>query len=466
MEEKVKAEIVEELRKIVGGDWVVTERDLMIDYLRDETADPVCPTPSLDTVLVKPLTTGEVSKILKLANKLMVPVFPAGGRTGLVGGSIPVKPGIILSLERMNKIEIDRDNLMAIAGAGVTLSDLIKAAEDADLFFPLHPGDEGAQIGGLIAANAGGVRAVKYGVMRSYVKGLEVVLPTGEALNLGGELLKNNAGYDLMNLVIGSEGTLCVITKAVIRLYPKTRFSVSLLIPFKNGRDAIKSVPEILQAGIIPLAIEYMETEGLKKTAEHLNEEWPTLEGEAQLLLILTGMNEDELLSECEQISEICQKNNSSEAVLAETREEQDKILKVRSNIYTVMKPEVYDILDVTVPPSKLAMLVDRINEIEERHGIRLPIYGHAGDGNLHVHIMWDEGRAVEYAEDVKREVYGASSVLGGVITGEHGIGRTRVKDFSFFADKKEIELMKAIKKVFDPNGILNPGKVLELNAD
>ena len=466
MEEKVKAEMVEELRKIVGGDWVVTERDLMIDYLRDETADPVCPTPSLDTVLVKPLTTGEVSKILKLANKLMVPVFPAGGRTGLVGGSIPVKPGIILSLERMNKIEIDRDNLMAIAGAGVTLSDLIKAAEDADLFFPLHPGDEGAQIGGLIAANAGGVRAVKYGVMRSYVKGLEVVLPTGEALNLGGELLKNNAGYDLMNLVIGSEGTLCVITKAVIRLYPKTRFSVSLLIPFENGRDAIKSVPEILQAGIIPLAIEYMETEGLKKTAEHLNEEWPTLEGEAQLLLILTGMNEDELLSECEQISEICQKNNSSEAVLAETREEQDKILKVRSNIYTVMKPEVYDILDVTVPPSKLAMLVDRINEIEERHGIRLPIYGHAGDGNLHVHIMWDEGRAVEYAEDVKREVYGASSVLGGVITGEHGIGRTRVKDFSFFVDKKEIELMKAIKKIFDPNGILNPGKVLELNAD
>ncbi|MEM3194389.1 MAG: FAD-binding oxidoreductase, partial [Candidatus Bathyarchaeia archaeon] len=192
--------IVENLKGVVGDKWVITEREFMENYLKDETPDPIRPKPAEDLILVKPSSTEEVSRILKIANENRIPVFPVGGRTGLVGGAVPTEPGIILSLERMSRIEVDEENLMAVAEAGATLGDLIKAAESAGLFFPPHPGDEGAQIGGLIATNAGGARAIKYGVMRNYVRGLEIVLPTGEILSLGGKLLKNNTGYDLMQL--------------------------------------------------------------------------------------------------------------------------------------------------------------------------------------------------------------------------------------------------------------------------
>ncbi|HID11999.1 MAG TPA: FAD-binding oxidoreductase, partial [Candidatus Latescibacteria bacterium] len=255
-----RSNIVESLKKIVGDDWVITRRGLMEGYLRDETAGPSCPSPVTDAILVKPASTEEVSGILKLANEKGIPVFPRGGGTGLCGGAIPTKPGIVLSMERMSRIEeIDRRNLMAIVEAGVTLGDFIEAVEKAGLFFPLHPGDEGAQLGGLIATNAGGSRAVKHGVMRNYVRGIEVVLPTGEVLSLGGKLLKNNTGYSLMDLVIGSEGTLGVITRAVIKLYPRTKIALTLIIPFTSRHDAVSVVPKILQSGITPLAIEYVE---------------------------------------------------------------------------------------------------------------------------------------------------------------------------------------------------------------
>jgi len=460
VKEKI-SNVARDLEGIVGENWVVTERDLMEDYLKDETPDPICPSPAADVILVKPANTSEVSSILKLANRERIPVFPVGGRTGLVGGAVPDKPGIILSLERMNKIEIDQDNLMAIAEAGVTLGDLIKAVEDAGMFFPPHPGDEGAHVGGLIATNAGGVRAVKHGIMRDYVKGIEVVLPTGEVLSLGGKLLKNNMGYNLMHLMIGSEGTLGVITKAVIKLYPKSKFSVTLLVPFNRRLDAINVVPKILQSGITPLAIEYVEEEEIEKAAEHLNEKWPVEEDKAQLIIILTGMNEDELFSECEEISEICQKNGALETVLAETRQEQDRVLKIRSNVYTALKPEMCDILDVTVPPSRLGDLMDAVDEIAKKYGARIPVYGHAGDGNLHAHIMKEDGREPEYSEKMRKDIYKAGVSLGGVITGEHGIGKIRVKNLDLFLSKKEMELMKAMKSMFDPNNILNPGKVV-----
>lgn len=460
MKEKI-SNVARELEGIVGKNWIVTERDLMEDYLKDETPDSVCPSPADDVILVKPANTNEVSSILKLANRERISVFPVGGRTGLVGGAVPDKPGIILSLERMNKIEIDRDNLMAVAEAGVTLGDLIKAVEDAGMFFPPHPGDEGAQVGGLIATNAGGVRAVKHGIMRDYVKGIEVVLPTGEVLSLGGKLLKNNMGYNLMHLIVGSEGTLGVITKAVIKLYPKSEFAVTLIVPFNRRLDAINVVPKILQSVVTPLTIEYVERKEIEKAAEHLKEKWPVEVGKAQLIIILSGMSEDELFSECEKISEICQGNGALETMLAETREEQDRILRIRSNVYTALKPEMCDILDVTVPPSRLGDLMDAVNEIAEKYGARIPVYGHAGDGNLHAHIMKEKGREPEYVKKMRREIYKAGVSLGGVITGEHGIGKIRIKDLDLFLSKKEMELMRAIKSTFDPNDILNPGKVV-----
>ncbi len=451
-----------ELEGIVGKNWIVTERGLMEDYLKDETPTPVLP--SSDVILVKPANTDEVSAILKLANREKISVFPVGGRTGLVGGSVPVSPGIVLSLERMNKMDIDQDNLMATVEAGVTLGELMHAVEDVDLSFPLHPGDEGAHFGGLVATNAGGSRAVKYGIMRNYVMGIEVVLPTGEVLKLGGKLLKNNTGYSLLHLMVGSEGTLGVITKAVVKLYPKTKFSATLLVLFSKRLDAINAVPKILRSGITPLAIEYVEKKEIEKAAEHLNEKWPVDkgdEGKAQLIVMLTGMSEDELYSECEEISEVCQKNGAVETMLAETKEEQDRILKIRSNLFTALKSEMVDILDITVSPSKLGSLMDSVNEIAERYNAYVPVYGHAGDGNLHVHIMKEKGKKPEYSEKMKKEFYEAGVSLGGVITGEHGIGRIRVNDIGLVLSKKEIDLMRTIKKVFDPNNILNPGKVI-----
>ena len=453
-------EMIENLKDIVGEEWVVTKREYMESYLRDETPDALRPSAADDLILVKPSSTDEVSQVLKAANEMHVPVFPVGGRTGLVGGCVPTERGIILSLERMNKIEVDRENLMAVAEAGATLGDLIKAADDADLFFPLHPGDEGAQIGGLISTNAGGVRAVKYGVMRNYVKGVEVVLPTGEILNLGGMLLKNNTGYDLMHLIIGSEGTLCVITKAVIKLYPKSGYSVTLILPFESRADAIGTVPQILQSGVVPLAIEYVGIKELNMAAEHLSEEWPVQTGSAQLIIILSGASEDEVYSTCERISEIAEKNNAYEAMIAETREEQERILRIRSNIYTALKSRMVDILDVTVPMSRLGDLMNAVDEIAKKYGIYLPIYGHAGDGNLHIHVMKEDGRIPGYVKEIKNEIYGAGIRLGGVITGEHGIGKLRIKEFERFLSEKEKSLMKEIKRIFDPNNILNPGKI------
>jgi len=453
-------EAADRLKSIVGQEWVITEREYMESYLRDETPDALRPPAAEEIILVKPSSTEEVSKILKTANEMRIPVFPAGGRTGLVGGCVPTERGIILSLEKMNKIEVDKENLMAIAEAGATLADLIKVADDADLFFPLHPGDEGAQIGGLISTNAGGVRAVKYGVMRNYVKGLEVVLPTGEILNFGGLLIKNNTGYDLMHLIIGSEGTLCVITKAVIKLYPKSKHSVTLILPYDGRAEAIGTVPEILKSGVIPLAIEYVGIKELNKAAEHLGEDWPIHKGNAQLIIILSGSSEDEIYSACESIAEIAEKNNAYEAVIAETREEQESILRIRSNIYTALKSEMIDILDVTVPISRLSDLMNRIDKIAEKYGVYLPVYGHAGDGNLHIHLMKEDGKIPKYIKEIKNEIYSAGIQLGGVITGEHGIGKLRIEEFQMFFSEKGISLMREIKRIFDPNNILNPGKI------
>ena len=456
VDDEVLNEVSSYLRKVIGERWVITQLDLMESYLRDETPDPVRPKPAEDLILVKPSSTEEVSTILKIANERGVPVFPVGGRTGLVGGCVPTKAGIVLSLERMKGIEVDKENLMAVAEAGATLGELIKAAEDADLFFPPHPGDEGAQIGGLIATNAGGARAIKYGVMRNYIRGLEVVLPTGEVLRIGGKLLKNNTGYDLMQLIIGSEGTLCVITRAVIKLFPKSKYIATLVIPFHTRSDALKSVPEILRSGIIPLALEYVQLKEVARAAEHLNERWPVDRGFAQLIVILDGINQNEVLLACEKISEICEVHNAIDVMLAESPEEQNRILRIRSNIYTALKSDMIDILDVTVPPSELEKLMNVVDELSAEYNVYLPAYGHAGDGNLHIHIMKDV-ESMELADKIRREIYEAAVNLGGVITGEHGIGKIRLKSLSMVLGEKYIEIMRGIKRVFDPNNILNP---------
>lgn len=455
---------VEKLEDIVGKDWVITEKERMIDYLTDETPIEVRPQPASELALVKPANSQEVSSVLKLANHEKIPVFPRGGGTGLCGGAIPVENGIILSLERMNKIDVDKDNLMAIVEAGVTLRELIEKVEQEGLFFPPHPGDESAQVGGLVACNAGGSRAVKYGVMRSYIKGIDTVLPTGELLSLGGKLLKNNTGYDLMHLIIGSEGTLAVITKVILRLFPPAAASATMIIPYNNRHAAIDTVPKILQSGIIPMAIEYMDRSPVELSAEHLSMEWPCKIGTAYLMIIVVGDSKEEVHLQCERISEICKRYNGLEALVGETRKEQDRVLKIRSNIYLAVKRKTADILDVAVPPANMGKLMDTIDKIAKRSGTIIPMVGHAGDGNLHPFLMKDlveKGR--ENLREVKREIYKETVKLGGVMTAEHGLGRIRIPDVDIFLDKGEIELMRGIKKVFDPNDILNPGCAIKL---
>ena len=449
--------VIKVLERIVGKENVITDREKIENYLLDETPSIIRPKPAAKLVLVKPASTREVSEILKFANENKIPVYPRGGGTGLAGGAIPTKDGIILSLERMNKIEVDKDNLMAIAEAGVTLEKLIKAADEAGLFFPLHPGDESAQIGGLIATNAGGARAVKFGVMRNYVRGLEVVLPTGEILNLGGKLQKNNVGYDLMNLIIGSEGTLAVITKAILRLYPKYEATATLVIPFNSRHDALSSVPKILQDGRMPLAIEYVEKDLMEKTAKILGEAWPVKQGEYYLLIIVAEQSRDQMLNESLRIAEICQANGALEPLFAEPKDQQEKLLRIRSNIYIALKPYTADILDTTVPPASIGKFIDAVDEIAKKYNTYLPAYGHAGDGNLHIHIMQEEGIDVKCIDKIRSEIYEAAVKLGGVITGEHGIGKVRLSSLKRYADEKYLELMMKIKRIFDPNNILNP---------
>jgi len=461
----MREDVIKDLENIVGKENVVIKREQMEGYLVDETAIPVRPQPAADVVLVKPANTQEVSSILKLANREKFSVFPRGGGTGLVGGCIPTSNGVILSTERMGKIEIDKDNLMAVADAGVTFGKLLSASEEYGLFFPAHPGDEGAHVGGIVATNAGGSRAVKYGVVKNYVKGLEVVLPTGEIMNFGGKLLKNNTGYDFMHLMINNEGTLGVITKVIFRLYPLSAASVSLVVPYNSRHDAINTVPKILSKGFVPLAIEYFDRDIIEESSKHLGKTWPSKEGEAYLYIIETGTTEDEVLLECDKIASICKESGSLEPICADSREDQDLILKIRSNIYTSIKADTADILDTTVPPTNIGKLMDEIDRIAKENDMRIPLYGHAADGNLHSHIMkegtkWcpQKGRSPGYIKKVKNEIYKIAIKLGGVITGEHGIGKIRIENLDLNLSEKEIELMKGLKSLFDPNNILNPG--------
>ncbi|MFW6150029.1 MAG: FAD-binding oxidoreductase [Chloroflexota bacterium] len=451
----------EQLQQIVGEDWVITREEQMEGYLLDETAIGVRPEPVKDIIVVKPATAQEISEILKLANEEKTPVYPRGGGTGLVGGAVPTQQGILLSMERFDKVEeVDKDNLMVVVQAGVTLGDLLAAVEAEDLLFPPHPGDEGAQVGGMVACNAGGSRAVKYGVVRNYVKGLEVVLPTGEIVQMGGKLLKNNTGLDLMHLLIDSEGILGIITRVIFRLYPKFAGMATLVVSFDDRHAALNAVPKMLQRGVIPLAVEYMDHGQATLSAEHLNLKWPAETGTAHLMIIVSGTGEDDVYQQCEQITEVCEEQGAVDTLMAERREEQADLLKIRSEIYTPMKPRIMDGLDVTVPPGSIGKLMDAVEEIARKYETDIPVIGHAADGNMHPYLMKDLGERGIFKE-VKTEVYKAAIALGGVVSGEHGMGKSRLTEVSMSFDPKSRELMLGLKKLFDPNNILNPGTAI-----
>lgn len=462
---KVTEEILSELKGIVGEENVLTDVRDLEKYSHDETSIGV---KALPEVVVKPENTTQVSKVLALANERKIPVTPRGQGTGLCSGAVPIYGGILLSLERMNRIlEIDEDNLMAVVEAGVVLSDLRAEVEKRGLFYPADPGERTSVIGGNVGTNAGGMNGVKYGKTRDYILGLEVVLPSGKVLNLGGKVVKRSTGYDLMHLIIGSEGTLAVVTKAILKLVKLPKMFMTLYVPFNNLHDAARAVSDILRERITPTAMEFVERDVILEAERKVGKTMPHHDSEAYLIIRIEGDKEEELYENAEGISEICMKNNAVDVLVADTKERQDRIWDIRSIFYeAIVKSETVELVDAAVPPSKIPEYVEKVKEISQRYGVRILSYGHAGDGNIHVHPMKGDLSDDEWNEKlpkVMEDLYREARALGGVISGEHGIGWTKKKYLPICLDEEEIRLMKEIKRIFDPNNILNPGKIFDI---
>lgn len=472
MYKKINKEIIEGLEKIVGRENVIIDSERMVDYSHDEFSDTkIARMPEL---VIKPNTTEEVARIMRLANEEMFPVTPRGGATGLCGGCVPSLGGIVLSLENMNQIiEVDLNNQMAVCEPGVTLMDFYSAVEEAGLFFPPHPGEESAMIGGVIATNAGGARAVKYGVIRNYVRGLEVVLPTGSVVHLGGKIMKSSTGYNLLNLIIGSEGTLGIITKATIQLMPSSEVVRYLIIPYADLEDAIETVPYLIRKKILPLAVEFVPLEVIQITEEFLKKKWPCSEGETHLLIILDASSGDEIDRFSEAVADICVEKGALDVFVADSPEKQRQILDIRSKIYEVLKPNVIEVLDIAVPRGEIARHVRKVHEVSRKYNIWLPTFGHAADGNVHTHIMkarFEDGNIIpipeekwrEISDKVREELYQDCKSRGGVISGEHGIGIVKKHYLSYVLEDEQLQLMRGIKRLFDPHNILNPNKIVD----
>lgn len=461
----MKKETIDYLMNTVGSDFVITNNGQKLSYMYDEIEHNVRPEVNISSIVVKPLNSNEVAEIVKYANENKIPVVVYGGGTGLCGGVSPIKESIVISMERMNKIiEIDEKNMMAVVEAGVTLAQLIEELEKHDgICFPVHPGDEGAQMGGMVATNAGGARAVRHGIMRNHIKGIEVVLASGKILRLGGKLLKDNSGYNLLQLIMGSEGTLAIITKITLRLYPEDKYTASVVIAFEDISDASNSVLEIIKKGVSPLAVEYQDRYLNVESAELLGLHWPLYKGKADILIILSEKSEEALYNSCEIINDICKKYNANKAVFAGTKKEQGEMLAIRSGSYEVIKDNIAYSFDMAVPAGYMPDFLNDLWEIVTSYNTISYITAHLADGNVHNDIYMIDGKNPEYLEELKIKMYQLCFKYEGTLTGEHGIGKLRIKDLMLQKSKIEIELMKNIKRAFDPNNILNPGTVLDM---
>lgn len=444
---------------------LLTSAEETSHYGHDETEDLSFP----PEVVLRPRTTAEVSRIVRVCAQYNIPITPIGGRTGLSGGALSIHGGVGLALDRMDRIEqIDERNLQVTVQPGVITQVLMDAVAAKGLYYPPDPSSKGScTIGGNIAENAGGPRAVKYGVTRDLVLNLEVVLPNGEVIWTGANTLKNATGYDLTRLVVGSEGTLCVITKAVLRLIPLPKASRLLLVPFNSATQACEAVSAVFRAGITPSALEFMERDAIDFTLEHIEGISLNVPAavQAHLLVEVDGQHEDVLMRECETILGVMEAHGCGEVLFAETSAEKDALWKLRRNVAVAVKAHtVYKEEDTVVPRFALPQLLSGIKAIGKAHGFRSICYGHAGDGNLHVNII-KEGLSDDYWHNglstAIREIFELTVRLGGTLSGEHGIGLVQRPYMPIAFNALQLELMHGIKRLFDPLGIMNPGKVL-----
>ena len=463
MYSKVDRRIVEVLQKIVGENNVLVRAEELEAYSHDE----VIGLRAYPEAVVKAITAEQIADILRLAQREHVAVTPRGAGYGLSGGAVPMCGGIVLSLERMNRIlEIDKDNLMVTVEPGVITGDIHRAVEAEGLFYPPDPASlDSCTIGGNIAEGAGGPRAVKYGVTKDYVCGLEAVLPSGAIITCGGKVVKNVTGYNLVQLLIGSEGTLAVVTKIILRLIPLPKLRIDLLVPYDDFEAAANTVSAIIAERIVPTTIEFMERGSILAVERLLDREMPYNDAEAQLLIQLDGNRREELDADFDVVGELCLDHGARDVLVARDRPTCDRLWEARRMIIEALNHEspVNHMEDVVVPRSGLSLLLKGIKAFSLEHSVRIVNFGHAGDGNVHVNILKDEipdDRWDELVPQVTEEIYRLALSLGGMITGEHGIGATRRKYLSMALDEDQIEVMRGIKDAFDPNRILNPAKI------
>ncbi len=422
---KIDQKDVDFLISVVGEERIYVGESISEDFGRDELVG----VKSMPEVLVEPISTEETSKIMKYAYDNNIPVTPRGQGTGLVGASIAIYGGIMMNMSRMNNIlELDEENLTVTVEPGLLLMELTKYVESHDLFYPPDPGEKSATLAGNINTNAGGMRAVKYGVTRDYVRGMELVLPNGEIMEVGGKIVKNSSGYGLKDLIVGSEGTLAIVTKATLRLLPLPKKMISLLVPFDKLETAIETVPKIIKSKNVPTAIEYMVKDTIMASEEFLGKDFPDKSSDAYLLLSFDGNSKEEVENAYEVVADICLEAGAIDVLISETQERQESIWSARGAFLEAIKSSTteMDECDVVVPRNNIAEFVKYSNELKDEFDIRIKSFGHAGDGNLHIYILRDdlpEDIWKDKLDKVFQKLYDRARELKGQVSGEHGIG-------------------------------------------
>lgn len=460
---KLTPEIIEELKAILPEERLFFQKESLQKYSHDETED----LSFYPEAAALPESAEEVSALVKLCNNHRIPITPRGAGTGLSGAALPVFGGLVISMERMNKlIKIDERNLQVYVEPGLITEELIDAVAEQGLLYPVDPASKGSCfIGGNISHGSGGPQVVKYGTIREYVLNLQVVLPTGEIIWTGANTRKFASGYNLTQLMIGSEGTLGIVTQAVLKLIPKPQQDMLLMASFPSNESACEAVSAIFRAGQTPSAVEFMERKGVEWVIEHDNMTYDLQDNVAAFLLIqVDGNSQDELFNQCEVINEVLEANGCFDVLLADTAGQKEALWNLRRTMAVSVKSNaVYKEEDTVVPRAELPQLIKGIKEIGNRYGFESVCYGHAGDGNLHVNIiktsMSDEDWKNKLPAGIE-EIFKLTVALGGTLSGEHGIGYVQKNYMPIMFSEVHLSIMRGIKKVFDPNNIMNPGKV------
>jgi glycolate oxidase len=469
-EEKIEKYIgayITQFKNIVGEAFVLADEESCKNYDHDETEN----LHFLPDVVIKPRTAEEISAVMKICNAQKIAVTPRGAGTGLAGGALPHFGGVLISMERFNTIlQIDERNLQVTVEPGVITEVLQNAVKEKGLFYPPDPSSRGSCfIGGNISANSGGPKAVKYGVVKDYVLNLQVVLPTGEIIWTGANVLKNSTGYNLTQLIVGSEGTLGIVTKIVLKLLPHPKYDLLMLVPFNNLEKAGEAVSAIFRAGFTPSALELVEIDALKIVSKMMDSVAVPVTDDmaAHLIIEVDGNHMDTLMSEMEAISELLTKFDCGEIFFADDAQQKAELWKLRRRVAEAVKLDGYTIEeDTVVPRAELPALIRGVKELGKKNNFSAVCYGHAGDGNLHIRIK-KEGSMYSLNNPAivpsLKALFTLVKSLGGTISGEHGVGLVQKEYMPVMFSAVNLEVMRGIKKVFDPNNILNQGKIFDL---